>query len=238
LLSVDEMKTNFLANVSHELRTPLTSIRSFSELLLAYEDDPAIQKDFLQIINAESERLTRLVNDVLDITKIEAGHMDWQMATLSLPDLLRDSARTFGPLIAKGKLLFDLGIDESLPAIYGDRDRLHQVLANLLNNAMKFTRGGTITMRAETLEDEVRITVSDTGIGIAPEDQERIFEKFQQVGDTLTDKPRGTGLGLAICRDIVEHHRGRLWVESEPGLGSTFTVALPTSEPLALAHAA
>jgi signal transduction histidine kinase len=232
LLSVDEMKTNFLANVSHELRTPLTSIRSFSELLLAYEDDVTVHQEFLRIINSESERLTRLVNDVLDITKIEAGHMDWQMATLHLPDLLRDSARTFGPLIAKGKLIFDLDIDDELPAIYGDRDRLHQVVANLLNNAMKFTHEGTITLRAELRGDGVIITVSDTGIGIAFEDHERIFEKFQQVGDTLTDKPRGTGLGLAICRDIVEYHQGQLAVSSESGVGSTFTVTLPIASAL------
>jgi signal transduction histidine kinase len=238
LLGVDEMKTNFLANVSHELRTPLTSIRSFSELLLAYEDDAAVHKEFLRIINSESERLTRLVNDVLDITKIEAGHMDWQMAMLNLPDLLRDSARTFGPLIAKGKLTFDLDIDDDLPPIYGDRDRLHQVVANLLNNAMKFTHVGTITLRADRQDDVVVITVCDTGIGIADEDQERIFEKFQQVGDTLTDKPRGTGLGLAICRDIVEYHQGRLAVESEPGQGSTFTVALPISSAASLELAA
>ncbi|HEY3060641.1 MAG TPA: HAMP domain-containing sensor histidine kinase [Chloroflexota bacterium] len=238
LLGVDEMKTNFLANVSHELRTPLTSIRSFSELLLAYEDDAAVHKEFLRIINSESERLTRLVNDVLDITKIEAGHMDWQMATLNLPDLLRDSARTFGPLIAKGKLTFDLDIADDLPPIYGDRDRLHQVVANLLNNAMKFTQVGTITLKGELQGDAVVITVSDTGIGIAGHDQERIFEKFQQVGDTLTDKPRGTGLGLAICRDIVEFHQGRLGVESKPGIGSTFTVSLPIATDQSLARAA
>jgi signal transduction histidine kinase len=235
LLGVDEMKTNFLANVSHELRTPLTSIRSFSELLLAYEDDVAVHQEFLRIINSESERLTRLVNDVLDITKIEAGHMDWQMATLHLPDLLRDSARTFGPLIAKGHLTFDLDIDDQLPPIYGDRDRLHQVVANLLNNAMKFTHEGTITLRAELQDDAAIITVSDTGIGIAIEEHERIFEKFQQVGDTLTDKPRGTGLGLAICRDIVEYHQGQLAVESEPGVGSKFTVTLPIASALAKA---
>ncbi len=232
LLGVDEMKTNFLANVSHELRTPLTSIRSFSELLLAYEDDAAVHKEFLRIINSESERLTRLVNDVLDITKIEAGHMDWQMTTLHLPELLRDSARTFGPLIAKGKLTFDLDIDDALPSIYADRDRLHQVVANLLNNAMKFTHHGTITLRATREGDNAVITVSDTGIGIASEDQERIFEKFQQVGDTLTDKPRGTGLGLAICRDIVEYHQGQLAVSSTPGVGSTFTVTLPIASAL------
>jgi len=229
LLSVDEMKTNFLANVSHELRTPLTSIRSFSELLLAYEDDPEVQKEFLRIISTESERLTRLVNDVLDISRIEAGHMDWKMDSIGVSELLSDLGRTFAPLITLADLTFDVQLDEDLSRVYGDRDRLHQVIANLLNNAMKFTRrGGTIVLRGERLDGEIRISVTDTGIGVASADQERIFEKFQQVGDTLTDKPRGTGLGLAICRDIVEHHQGRLWVDSTPGLGSTFSVALPS----------
>ncbi len=226
LLSVDEMKTNFIANVSHELRTPLSSIRAFSELLLSYDDDPATQKEFIGIVNAESERLTRLVNDVLDISKIEAGQMDWHMADLDIGALVRDSARTYTPLIDKHQLSFVLDIEPDLPVVRGDRDRLHQVLGNLISNAVKFTPSGTITLRAARVGDEVHVSVSDTGIGIAPQDQERIFEKFQQVGEMLTDKPRGTGLGLAICRDIVQYHQGRLWVESAPGAGSTFTVAL------------
>jgi signal transduction histidine kinase len=231
LLSVDEMKTNFLANVSHELRTPLTSIRSFSELLLAYEDDPEVQKEFLRIISTESERLTRLVNDVLDISRIEAGHMDWKMDTIDVSELLSDLGRTFAPLITLADLSFDIQIDQDVTRVYGDRDRLHQVIANLLNNAMKFTHGGgTIVLRGQRFDEEIRISVTDTGIGVAPTDQQRIFEKFQQVGDTLTDKPRGTGLGLAICRDIVEHHQGRMWVDSTPGHGSTFTVALPPED--------
>jgi signal transduction histidine kinase len=239
LLSVDEMKTNFLANFSHELRTPLTSIRSFSELLLEYEDDPEIQKEFLRIISTESERLTRLVNDVLDISRIEAGHMNWQMSSLDMRELLGDLGRTFGPLIRLARLTFETDIDQDLARVYGDRDRLNQVIANLLNNAMKFTRpGGTIVLRGETIDGEVHVSVADTGIGVAPEDQERIFEKFQQVGDTLTDKPRGTGLGLPICKDIVEHHQGRMWVASTPGVGSTFTVALPNEDHQALARAA
>jgi len=239
LLSVDEMKTNFLANVSHELRTPLTSIRSFSELLMAYEDDPKVQKEFLHIISTESERLTRLVNDVLDISRIEAGHMDWKMDSIDTSELLRDLSRAFAALVSLAQLTFEVQIDDDLAPIHGDGDRLHQVMANLLNNAMKFTHpGGTIVLRGELVDDEeVHVSVSDTGIGVASADQERIFEKFQQVGDTLTDKPRGTGLGLAICRDIVEHHRGRMWIDSTPGDGSIFTVALPAGA-MALERAA
>ena len=226
LLGVDEMKTNFLANVSHELRTPLSSIRSFSELLLSY-DDPAVQQEFLYIINAESERLTRLVNDVLDITKIEAGYIDWDVTEVEIGPLISNSARTFAPLIEAQGLVFQRELDEPLPTVYADCDRLQQVIANLLNNAIKFTTRGTIGLSATRVDAEIHIRVTDTGIGIAPEDQRRIFEKFQQVGDTLTDKPRGTGLGLAICRDIIAYHQGRLWVESQPGVGSSFTIALP-----------
>ncbi len=227
LLGVDEMKTNFLANVSHELRTPLSSIRSFSELLLSYDNDTQVQTEFLQIINSESERLTRLVNDVLDITKIEAGRMDWHMSPVDITALLHESARTYSTLIAEHGLTFHQQIGDDLPEILADRDRLQQVVGNILNNAMKFTEAGAVTLTAKRLDGEVYISISDTGIGIAPEDHERIFEKFQQVGDTLTDKPRGTGLGLCICRDIVAYHQGRLWVESELGVGSSFTFVLP-----------
>lgn len=227
LLGVDEMKTNFLANVSHELRTPLSSIRSFSELLLSYEDDPSVQREFVGIINAESERLTRLVNDVLDITKIEAGKMDWHLTRVDLAALVRDAARTYTGLMAERSLTFCQDIAADLPCVEADRDRLQQVVGNLLTNAIKFTPVGTITLRAWHADGEISIAVTDTGIGIAPDDQGRIFEKFQQVGDTLTDKPHGTGLGLCICRDIVVYHGGRLWVESRLGEGSTFTFTLP-----------
>ncbi|HEV7216673.1 MAG TPA: HAMP domain-containing sensor histidine kinase [Chloroflexota bacterium] len=227
LLSVDGMKTNFLANVSHELRTPLTSIRSFSELLLSY-DDPSVRQEFLEIIRSESERLTRLVSDVLDVTKIESGYMDWHMVLVDLPAFLHESVRVFEPMITKRQLTFSQDIEANLPPICADHDRLQQVVANLLNNALKFTPQGAIHLQARQVDQEVWISVTDTGIGIRSDDQERIFEKFQQVGAMLTDKPQGTGLGLAICRDIVAHHKGRLWVQSQPGEGSVFTFAVPT----------
>jgi signal transduction histidine kinase len=227
LLSLDEAKTNFLANVSHELRTPLTSIRAFSEILLNYPDDEETQHEFLQIITAESERLTRLVNDVLDVTKIESGEMDWRDEAIDTSALIEQCARTFAPLFEHSIVNFELDVAATLPAIRGDHDRLQQVIHNLLNNAMKFTSQGTIGLRAAVVSDELRIEVSDTGVGIADEDQERVFEKFQQVGDTLTGKPKGTGLGLTICRDIVAHHGGRLLLESQPGRGSRFIIGLP-----------
>jgi signal transduction histidine kinase len=221
LLALDEMKDSFLANVSHELRTPLSSIRSFSELLLSY-NDPSVQQEFLQIINSESERLTRMVGDVLDVMKIESGNMDWNMGVADPRVLLGDLARTFAPLISMHKLEFRLEVPDDLPSIHGDRDRLEQVVTNLLNNAMKFTEQGSITLAARLVGDNVEMSVSDTGVGIAPEDAGRVFEKFQQAGPTLTGKPRGSGLGLTICREIVEHHGGKIWVDSAPGQGSTF----------------
>jgi signal transduction histidine kinase len=228
LLSVDEMKTNFLANVSHELRTPLTSIRSFSELLLDYQHEPPLQQEFLRIISSESERLTRLVNDVLDISRIEAGHMNWHMDSVDVSTVLQGLATTFRPQMGIAKLDFDVELAANLPLVHGDPDRLNQLFENLLSNAMKFTpEGGTVVLRAQALHNEVHVSVRDTGVGIATADQARIFEKFQQLGDTLTDKPRGAGLGLPICRDIINHHGGRLWVQSAPGAGSTFSVALP-----------
>jgi signal transduction histidine kinase len=227
LLGLDALKTSFLANVSHELRTPLTSIRSFSEMLIAYEDDREVQREFATIINTESERLTRLINDVLDVARIEAGQMDWSMQVLDLRPLLEGRARAHAAAISARQLGFVEEFEQDLPMIFGDPDRLQQVLSNLLDNATKFTRAGTITFRAGREHNKVRVSVSDTGVGIANEHQELIFEKFQQVGNTLTDKPKGTGLGLAICREIVEHHGGRLWVESSLGEGSTFFVELP-----------
>lgn len=226
LVRVDEMKTNFLANVSHEIRTPLSSIRSFSEILLTYGTDSVVQNEFLTIINSESERLTRLLNDVLDVTKIESGRVQWHMEPLDLGSLLEETARTYAIQAKEAGLTFHYEVEARLPAVNGDRDRLQQVLGNLLNNAVKFTRVGTITLRARSLVDEVHISVSDTGIGIAPRDHERIFDKFEQVGEVMTDKPKGTGLGLSICREIVDHHGGRIWVESEKGKGSTFTFSL------------
>src|SRR5205823_9722103 len=215
------------ANVSHELRTPLTSIRAFSEILQSYPDDEETEQEFLQIISSESERLTRLVNDVLDVTKIESGEMDWRDERINPTALLDQCARSFAPLFEQVSLEFRQDVPFNLPPIRGDHDRLQQVVHNLLNNAMKFTQHGVVTLRAYVVGAELNIRVSDTGVGIAPADQARVFDKFQQVGDTLTGKPKGTGLGLTICRDIVAHHGGRLGLESQPGHGSTFTIVLP-----------
>jgi signal transduction histidine kinase len=230
LLGIDEMKTSFLTNVSHELRTPLTAIRSFSEILLSYDSDRDTQQEFIGIINSESERLTRLVNDVLDITKIESGKTHWHIDLVQIDDVLRESARACTSLIEEKELTFALELPAYVPPVWADRDRVIQVVANLLGNAIKFTNKGKITVTARVIDNAMQISVSDTGIGIAPEDHERIFEKFHQVGDTLTDKPKGTGLGLCLCRDMIAHQGGRIWVDSMLGQGSTFTFTLPLAE--------
>jgi signal transduction histidine kinase len=170
-----------------------------------------------------------MVNDVLDITKIESGHMDWRIGTVDLAALLEESSRTYTTIVERDGLAFVLDVGEDLPAIHGDRDRLQQVIGNLVDNALKFTRRGEIRLAAHRVDHEIQVSLSDTGVGIPPEYQEIVFGKFQQVGQAtpVLDKPRGAGLGLSICREIVEYHHGRLWLESQPGQGSTFTFTLP-----------
>jgi signal transduction histidine kinase len=153
--------------------------------------------------------------------------MDWREESIDPSALLEQCARTFAPLFEHSALQFHQAVDPNLPLIRGDHDRLQQVIHNLLTNAMKFTSAGTIGLCAGVDGDELQIEVWDTGVGIAIQDQERVFEKFQQVGDTLKGKPKGTGLGLTICRDIVAHHGGRMQLDSEPGEGSRFTITLP-----------
>jgi signal transduction histidine kinase/DNA-binding response OmpR family regulator len=237
---VDEIKDGFLSSVSHELRTPLTSIRSFSEILLQYEDvDRDQQKEFLGIINAESERLTRLINDVLDLSKIQAGRMTWHDDFMSLKEVIQYTVKAEQPLLAEKSLELELDLPGDLPLVFADRDRIQQIVVNLIGNAVKFSNpGGRIRVRVDTFKGRrahdhpewLRVSVSDQGIGIAKEDQQMIFEKFRQVtSGALADKPRGTGLGLPICKEILGHYQGNLWVESDKGKGSTFFFTLPAA---------
>jgi len=231
LRRLDELKTNFLANVSHELRTPLTSIRSFAEILLQFPDEEsANQEEFLQIIAAEADRLARLIDDVLDISKIESGHMDWHFSSVDLTSLLSFCVRSMAPLAAAKGLDLRLDLSCDLPLARADRDRIAQVLNNLLGNALKFTERGQVTVGAAASDAEVRIYVADTGPGIPEAEREHVFEKFHQVSDGLTTKPRGTGLGLAICAEIIASHGGRIWVDSTPGAGSIFHFTLPVEQ--------
>ncbi|MDZ8049929.1 MAG: PAS domain S-box protein [Aulosira sp. ZfuVER01] len=241
---IDKMKTDFISTVSHELRTPLTSVLGFASIIkekletdvfpIFSTEDRKLQKtikrvgDNLNIIVSEAERLTSLINDVLDIAKMEAGKVEWQMQPLDPSELLDWATTSTWALFETNGLRLISEIEPGIPQIIGDRNRLLQVLINLISNAVKFTKSGSVTCRIQQRNDGVCISVIDTGIGIAPEDQPKVFEKFRQVGDTLTDKPKGTGLGLPICKQIVDHHGGRIWVESEPGKGSTFSFLIPT----------
>jgi signal transduction histidine kinase len=239
-------KSALLSSVSHELRTPLTSIVGFSRLISKRLTDvvfPVVQdadakvdravrqvSENLGIIVAEADRLTALVNDTLDLAKIEAGRMEWRTDPIDVGEVVtRATASTAGLLADETGPRLEVNVEPGLPAIRGDRDRLVQVVINLISNAVKFTPRGTITVEARRAAEAVEVSVSDTGAGIAPEDQARIFEPFGQArSDTVADAPRGTGLGLPICREIVEHHGGRLWLESTVGAGSTFRFTLPT----------
>jgi PAS domain S-box-containing protein len=235
LRELDRLKDNFLSTVSHELRTPLTSIKSFAEILLNYEEDRATQKEFLGIINDESDRLTRLINDFLDLSKIQAGRMQWRTEIVSMEEAIRSAANTSRPLIEKARLELLMYIEPGLPQVQSDKDRLIQVITNILGNATKFTpENGKITLRAWSEggdqgdeADRVIVSITDTGIGIAPENHQKIFEKFGQVGDVLKDRPRGTGLGLPICRKIIDHYGGKIWLQSDLGKGTTFFFKLP-----------
>jgi PAS domain S-box-containing protein len=240
---VDQMKTDFISTVSHELRTPLTSVLGFTKIIKKKLEDvvfPQIQtenkkinrtvrqvKDNVNIIVSEGERLTALINDVLDIAKMEAGKVDWNMQPLLVQELIEQAIAATSSLFDNKDVKFIKDVETDLPEISGDKDRLIQVLINLISNAVKFTQKGSITCRATKRHSEIIISVIDTGMGITPADQPQVFEKFKQVGDTLTDKPKGTGLGLPICKQIVEHHGGRIWVESELKKGSTFSFTLP-----------
>ncbi|HEX9652367.1 MAG TPA: ATP-binding protein, partial [bacterium] len=181
----------------------------------------------LNVVVAEGERLTGLINDVLDLAKIEAGKVAWKMESVSVPEILERAAASAASLFESKNLEFIKDFKNNLPLITGDHDRLIQVVINLLSNAVKFTDKGSVTCRARRENGEIVVSVIDTGTGIAAEDQSKVFEKFKQVGDTLSNRPKGTGLGLPICKEIVEHHGGRIWVESELGKGSTFSFTLP-----------
>jgi signal transduction histidine kinase len=230
LTELDRMKDDFVSHVSHELRTPLTSIRSFSEILRDHPDlDASTRARYLDVIVQEAERLTRLINQVLDLAKIEAGRVEWNLGRVDLAEVIDHAVSATGQLFAARGAALELRVPPGAPAVLADRDRLVQVVINLLSNAAKFCddRGGRVWIDVVPEQGALRVAVRDNGPGIDPADQELIFEKFRQVGDTLTDKPRGTGLGLPISREIIRHLRGRLWVESEPGRGATFSFVVP-----------
>ncbi len=224
-------KSEFLANMSHELRTPLNAIIGFSEVLLErmFGEVNEKQTEYLQDILSSGQHLLSLINDILDLSKIEAGRMELALAPFHLPQALENALILVKERAARHGIRLDLDVDPRLGEIVGDERKIKQVLLNLLSNAVKFTpEGGQISLKAGLRDGSVEISVSDTGIGIAPEDQGAIFEEFRQVGRDDARKQEGTGLGLTLTKKFVEMHGGRIWVESEVGRGSTFRFTLPT----------
>jgi signal transduction histidine kinase len=223
-------KSEFLANMSHELRTPLNAIIGFSEVLgeRLFGELNEKQAEYTDDILSSGRHLLSLINEILDLSKVEAGRMELELAAFDLP-LAIDNARTFvRERATKHGINLDVTVDERLGDFVGDERKIKQVLLNLLSNAVKFTpEGGRIGIKARQADGSVEISVSDTGIGISPEDQPKIFEEFRQVGADYAHKVEGTGLGLTLAKKFVELHGGRIWVESEIGKGSTFSFTLP-----------
>jgi signal transduction histidine kinase len=230
LQELDRMKDDFVSTVSHELRTPLTSIRAFAEILHDNPDTAAAKRQqFVGIILRETERLTRLINQILDLAKIESGRAQWAAEPVDLAEAVRDAANATAGLFRERDVHLELALPDRVPLVTADRDRLMQVLLNLLGNSVKFCAPGEGRVRVTLAASyaALRVDVADNGAGIEPGHQAVIFEKFHQVGDTLTAKPQGTGLGLPIARMIVRQFGGDLWVESARGAGSTFSFTVP-----------
>ncbi len=225
LRELQRVKDDFLSSVSHELRTPLTSIRSFSEILLDHPDaEDGVKQEFLSIINKESERLTRLINDVLDLAKIEAGAVRMKTTRVDLRSLAAEVMRALAPLAQEKNLRVDRDLPTDLPAAEGDRDKLQQILTNLASNAIRFSRPGSRVRISARLrpEGDLCVSVADEGPGIPADQMPGIFEKFRQGGEAAGEQHAGTGLGLAICRELVAMHGGRIWGESVVGRGTIF----------------
>ena len=222
-------KSQFLANMSHELRTPLNAILGYAELVLdgIYGDAPEKMRNVLERIQTNGKHLLGLINDVLDLSKIEAGQLVLSLNDYSIKDMMQGVYVAVEPLAGNKKLNFKLEVPPDLPQARGDERRLSQVLLNLVGNAIKFTDTGEVAMKASTANGSYTVAVRDTGPGIAEADQAKIFEEFQQSESTHTKAKGGTGLGLAIAKRIVEMHGGRLWVESSLGTGSTFFFTVP-----------
>jgi len=240
--AANKAKSDFLSMVSHEIRTPLTSVLGFAVIIEKrlrqlltpqFEANPRQRRlaeqimGNLGIIVSEGERLKHLINDVLDLAKLEAGKMAFRRDRVNPVEVINHVMAASAGLLHNQDVRLETCIEGPLPVVLGDQDRLIQVLVNLVSNALKFTEQGTVTCRARCENGSVVVSVTDTGIGIPESEHDRVFEKFNQIGVSLTNKPKGTGLGLAICKHIVESHGGRIFFVSKPGVGSTFTFTLP-----------
>jgi signal transduction histidine kinase len=229
LEEASQHKSQFLANMSHELRTPLNAILGYTELMTdgAYGEPSETMLGILKRLEANGRHLLGLINDVLDLSKIEAGQLVLELSDYSVQDIAQTVRSTLEPLAADKKLAFKLELAPDLPPGHGDGRRLTQVLINLVGNAIKFTDAGEVALKAEANNGSFHVSVRDTGPGISAADQAKLFQEFQQADNAITRKKGGTGLGLAISKRIIEMHGGRIWVESQPGQGSRFAFTLP-----------
>jgi signal transduction histidine kinase/DNA-binding response OmpR family regulator/putative methionine-R-sulfoxide reductase with GAF domain len=229
LAEASQHKSQFLANMSHELRTPLNAILGYAELIIdnVYGETPGKMRDVLDRIQRNGKHLLGLINDVLDLSKIEAGQLNLALADYSLKDVVHGVYSAVEPLASEKKLAFKVEVPSNLPRGRGDERRLTQVLLNLVGNAIKFTDRGEVVVKAGAANGTFSLSVRDTGPGIAENDQAKLFQEFQQADNSITRKKGGTGLGLAISKRIIELHGGKIWVESRPGQGSTFSFTLP-----------
>jgi signal transduction histidine kinase len=229
LAEASQHKSQFLANMSHELRTPLNAILGYTELMAdgAYGEPSEKMLGILKRLEANGKHLLGLINDVLDLSKIEAGQLVLELSDYSVQDIAQTVRSTLEPLATDKKLAFKLELAPELPPGHGDGRRLTQVLINLVGNAIKFTDAGEVAIKAEANNGSFHVSVRDTGPGISSADQAKLFQEFQQADNAITKKKGGTGLGLAISKRIIEMHGGRIWVESQVGQGSTFTFTLP-----------
>jgi signal transduction histidine kinase len=229
LAEASRHKSQFLANMSHELRTPLNAILGYTELILdgIYGEVPERIRVVLERVDKSGQHLLGLINDILDLSKIEAGQLVLSLNDYSLQDVVQAVFTAMEPLAAEKGLRLKVALMADLPVGSGDERRINQVLLNLVGNAVKFTDAGEVRIQATTSDGTFVVSVSDTGPGIAEADQQKIFEEFRQADGSSTRKKGGAGLGLSIARRIVELHGGRMWVESRPGAGSTFWFTLP-----------
>jgi len=222
---VETIKKDFVANVSHELRTPLASIKGYSEALLDDDTDKARQREFLEIIDRHATRMSRIIDDLLILSRLESSAVSLDSAPVDMADLIRSTLKGCLKQASDKSITISSDLPETLPGVMGDRDRLEQVVVNLLDNAIKYTpAGGSVSISAVDLGGEVRVDVSDTGIGIPEDDISRIFERFYRVDKARSRALGGTGLGLAIVKHIIQGHNGRLEVRSRLGRGSTFSI--------------
>jgi signal transduction histidine kinase len=232
LQELDRLKDDFISTVTHELRTPLTAVRSLAEIL---HTNPKIDaerlENFTGIIIKESERLIRLISQILDYEKIESAKLDWVITSLDLKEVVNDAVISTRQLTLDKNITIDLDLADDVPVVSGDRDRLVQVMVNLISNAVKFCDPdrGAIVVRLRAAGHHLRVEVQDNGIGIKLEDHAKVFEPFRQIKNPTHGRPAGTGIGLTITKRIIDFHHGRIWVDSEPGKGTTFSFELPGS---------